>query len=167
MKRGSEKILVQKEVLMNYGKQIIMKNGIEEKDAETTMDVLLYADLRGIDTHGVLRLPLYMNRIKKGLMNNKNNIQTLKSENVAIIDGNNYIGPVAAKLAMEKAIESAKNNTIGMDLVKNNHHYGACAYYSSMAIEHNMIGFTTSNTAPLMAPTGGKERLICRQQHIR
>jgi len=154
-------VIVTKEKLENYCIKHLVSRGINIDDAQTTTDALLYADLRGISSHGVMRLIPYLKRMDLGLMSAENNVSVVsESDTYAVIDGANYIGPVAAKMAMEKAIEKAKKNAIGIALVRNNHHYGACSYYSSMALKHDMIGFTASNAPPLMAPTGGKKRLI-------
>lgn len=156
-----EKIFIDKEILRSYFSELLSRRGIETEDAKTTVDILLEADLRGTDSHGVLRLTVYLERLDLGLMAKKNNIKVVSEDNNhVILDGGNYIGLVGAKLGMEKAIEKAESNTIGMSLIRNNHHYGACSYYSLMAVEHDMLGFTTTNTVPLMAPTGGKKRIV-------
>lgn len=153
--------MITKEKLEAYCIKLLVSRGINRGDAKITADAILYADLRGIDSHGVMRFVTYLQRLDQGLISRENNITTVtESDTFAVIDGGNYIGPVAAKVAMDKAIEKAKKNVVGIALVRNNHHYGACSYYSSMALKHDMIGFTASNTAPLMAPTGGKKRLI-------
>jgi len=161
MTEAVEKVLLDKDVLREYFTELLTRRGIDQRDAEATIDVLLSADLRGIDSHGVLRLAVYLKRLDLGLMAKENNIKIeADSENFVVIDGGNYLGPVAAKLAMEKAIEKAQSRTIGLALVRNNHHYGACCYYTMMSAERDMLGFTTTNTVALMAPTGGKRRVI-------
>lgn len=155
------KVLLDYQVLKKYCTELLTRRGINRADAEITMDILLAADLRGVDTHGVLRFAAYLKRLDLGLLAKENKVTIVsEKDNVVVIDGGNYLGPVAAKLAMSKAIEKAKDNTVALALVRNNHHYGACAYYSMMPLESNMIGFTSTNTAPLMAPTGGKQRII-------
>lgn len=161
MSENIEKVYLDKDVLKYYYTELLIRRGINRNDAETTVEILLAADLRGVESHGVLRLTVYLERLDLGLMAKENRIQIInEKDNFVVIDGGNYLGPVAAKFAMEKAIEKAEEKTVGLALVRNNHHYGACAYYSMMALDHDMIGFTTTNTVALMAPTGGKKRIV-------
>jgi len=155
------KILIEHQILKNYCVELLTRRGIDRADAETTVDIMVTSDLRGVDTHGILRMATYLKRLDLGLLAKDNNITVVaEKDNFVVIDGGNYLGPEAAKMAMSRAIEKAKDNTVGLAFVRNNHHYGACAYYSMMALESDMIGFTSSNGAPVMAPTGGKKRVI-------
>ncbi len=156
-----EKVLVRPEKVMRYAEKLLEHAGLSETDAETVAANLLFANLRGLDTHGVIRLPTYLKRVELGLANKGARPQVVdEGETYAVIDGDNGLGPVAGKMAMELAIRKAKENMIGLAFVRNSQHYGSCAFYTMMAMERGMIGFSTSNTAPLMAPTGGKKRLI-------
>lgn len=156
-----EKVFVQHEKVLDYTKKLLMHYGLREGDANTVAANLLFANLRGLDTHGVMRLPTYLKRLELGLASKEACPEVVKeSGTFAVIDGHNGLGPVAGKLAMEMAVEKARENTIGLTFVRNSQHYGSCAFYTMMAQAQNMVGFSTSNTAPLMAPTGGKKRLI-------
>lgn len=156
-----EKVFVRPEKVLDYVKKLLSHYGLCPEDAETVAANLLFANLRGLDTHGVMRLPTYLKRLELGLAAKDARPEIVQEEDTfAVIDGHNGLGPIAGKRAMEIAIEKAKEHTIGLSFVRNSQHYGSCAFYTMMAQEQNMVGFSTSNTAPLMAPTGGKKRLI-------
>lgn len=156
-----ETVFVQKEKVLRYTEKLLIHYGLSKTDAKIVAANLLFANLRGLDTHGVMRLPTYLKRLELGLASKDAQPQVVDEDrNYAVIDGNNGLGPVAGKLAMELAITKAKENMIGLAFVRNSQHYGSCAFYTMMAMEQNMIGFSTSNTSPLMAPTGGKKRMI-------
>ena len=156
-----QKVLIPAQQVFSYTKALLVQAGLPDADAQTVAENLLFANLRGLDTHGVMRLPTYLKRVELGLANKNAVPQVInEGETYAVIDGNNGLGPVAGKMAMEMAIEKARKNTVGLAFVRNSQHYGSCAFYTMMAMEQGMVGFSTSNTAPLMAPTGGKKRLI-------
>ncbi|WP_153722451.1 Ldh family oxidoreductase [Sporosarcina cascadiensis] len=135
--------------------------GLEDEQAQITTDHMAYADIHGTDTHGIMRLPIYVKRLTANVINKKPNYQILnETSNSLNIDADNGMGHYFTDMAMKKAIEKAKENTIGFVTVKNGNHFGALAPYSRLAAEENMIGFITTNAAPLMAPPGGAERMI-------
>lgn len=141
--------------------EILTKAGITYSDSQLVAKSLTLANLRGVDSHGILRLPVYAKRIKLGLMDKQDKIKVIKEDNVsAIIDGSNYIGQIVGRKATEKAIEKASQNTISMVLAKNSNHFGEAAEYSMMIAENNMIGIVASNTTPLMPPTGGIGKIL-------
>jgi LDH2 family malate/lactate/ureidoglycolate dehydrogenase len=115
----------------------------------------------GLDTHGVIRLKPYMDRIKAGGNNPIPNIRIVK-DNVctALIDADNALGPVGGKQAMELAIEKANSTGIGVVVIKNCNHYGPAGYYARMALKHEMIGVSMTNVLASMPPTGGAEAYI-------
>ncbi|MDA3949182.1 MAG: Ldh family oxidoreductase [Spirochaeta sp.] len=131
--------------------------GMPEKDAETVADVLLFADLRGTHSHGVLRVEHYANRVRKGGMNLKPDLtpRNVKSV-VAAIDADGGVGHVAARRATEQAIEMAQEHGIGLVGVKNSSHCGALAYYVNMALEKKMMSIVSANTDAVVVPFGGK-----------
>lgn len=154
-------ISVEKSKLQDYMTTVFTKVGVDPEVAEISANHLVYADVRGIDTHGVLRFPIYIKRIQQGLINNNPNCRfENETDNTIILDGDNGPGQYSAHLAMEKAMEKAKDNTIGMVFVKGGNHFGAAGTYTDMAAKEGLIGFTTTNTGPLMAPTGGADRIL-------
>jgi L-2-hydroxycarboxylate dehydrogenase (NAD+) len=136
--------------------------GIPEEDSKICSDVLIEADKRGIDSHGINRLkPIYYDRIKEGIINPITKIDMVKEMlSTAVLDGNNGMGQVVAKKAMQIAIDKAKQFGLGMVTVRNSNHYGIAGYYASMAVNNNMIGITGTNARPSTAPTFGVENML-------
>ncbi len=135
-----------------------MKVGLTEKDATTSTDILVHANLRGVDSHGTSRMPYYEGIITDGIITNNPQI-TIKETGPAsaIIDGNNGLGLVIAHKATEKAIEMAKRNGVGMVGAFNSCHCGSLSYYVKMAAEHDLIGMATTNAGPGVIAFGGKK----------
>lgn len=150
------------ETMEKFMKDCLMKSGVPESDAQIVSDVLIESDKRGIDSHGIGRLkPIYIDRIDAGILNPKTKIDIVKeTETTAVLDGNNGMGHVVSKAAMQMAIDKAKKHGMGMTAVKNSTHYGIAGYYSLMAIQAGMIGITGTNARPSIAPTFGVENML-------
>ncbi|MBN2402148.1 MAG: Ldh family oxidoreductase [Spirochaetes bacterium] len=142
--------------------EVFKRIGVPEDDAKVCADVLITADKRGIDSHGVNRLkPIYYDRIKAGTQNPVTNFEIVKEgPTTAVIDGHNGMGHVIAKRAMQMAIDKAKKLGLGMTAVRNSTHYGIAGYYSIMAANEGMIGITGTNARPSVAPTFGVENML-------
>ena len=136
--------------------------GVPEEDAKICADVLITSDKRGIDSHGIGRLkPIYIDRIMDGIINPVTKIKVVKEgPTTAVLDGQNGMGQVISKKAMEMAIEKAENYGMGMVAVRNSNHYGIAGYYVLMAVEAGMIGITGTNARPSIAPTFGVENML-------
>jgi len=136
--------------------------GVPDEDAGICADVLITSDKRGIDSHGIGRLkPIYVDRIIEGIINPVTEIRVVKEgPATAVLDGQNGMGQVISKRAMEMAIEKAAAYGIGMTAVRNSNHYGIAGYYSLMAVEKGMIGITGTNARPSIAPTFGVENML-------
>lgn len=136
--------------------------GVPPEDAAICANVLIAADKRGVDSHGVGRFkPIYLDRIWAGTQNPKSLIEIVReTPSTAVIDGHNGMGHVIAKKAMQLAIDKAEKCGLGMTVVRNSTHYGAAFYYPMMAIEHGMIGMTTTSARPSIAPTWGTEPML-------
>ena len=148
-------------LLKSFIKDVFAKLEVPEEDAEIIADVLIAADLRGINSHGVQRLKMYYDRIKQGIYNPKTKIKIINdNEATAVIDGGCGMGHVIGYKAMKLAIEKAKKYGLGAVAVKNSTHFGIAGYYSMMAIKEGMIGFTTTNTRPSVPPTFGVEPML-------
>lgn len=147
--------------IRHFSNQLLMKVDVPQEEAEIITEVLLEADLREIHSHGFLRLPIYIERIQKGMITNSVHIN-VEQENpvLALLDGNYGAGQVVAYKAMEKSIEKAEQSGIGLVAVKNSNHFGITAYYSLMAAKKDKIGIVISNVAPLMPAIGGAEKVI-------
>jgi LDH2 family malate/lactate/ureidoglycolate dehydrogenase len=141
-----------------WGVRLLQKCNIDETQARTAMKVLITANLRGTDTHGIVMLQHYTRRFVR--------IETrpvsVISENGCntLIDGGNSLGTYASVIAMEKAIEKAEKFGAGVSSVRNSSHYGAAAYYALMAAQKDMIGISTTNAAARLAPWGGIDEFI-------
>lgn len=147
--------------LEEFSTKVFLALGIPEEDAKVTAHILAQADLRGIDSHGVARLPIYAKRLKLGLINKRPNIKVLHEKaGGAIVDGDNGLGQVVAHKAMRLCLKKAKENGVAAVGVRNSNHFGIGAYYAMMALDEDMIGIMATNTSPLMAPFGGKEPLL-------
>ncbi|RPJ09307.1 MAG: Ldh family oxidoreductase [Spirochaetaceae bacterium] len=150
------------DLLERFMTDVFVKVGIPEADAAICANVLITSDKRGIDSHGVGRFkPIYIDRIEAGIINPKTVIDILREgPTTAVLDGNNGMGQVVAKKAMQMAIDKAKHYGMGMVVVRNSNHYGIAGYWSLMAIKENMIGITGTNARPSVAPTFGVENLL-------
>lgn len=149
------------ETLENFMYDVMVGVGVPKSDAKIVADVLVASDKRGIDSHGIARLKMYYDRIKKGQQLATTKL-TIKREapGIALIDANNGMGQVAAKKAMELAIEKAKNVGIGLVAVGHSNHFGIAGYYALMAVEKGMIGMCGTNARPAIAPTWGVEPML-------
>ena len=150
------------EQMENYMINIFKAAGVPEEDAKICADILIESDKRGIDSHGIGRLkPIYIDRIREGIINPITNITVVKEgPTTAVLDGNNGMGQVVSKFAMEMAIDKAKKLGMGMVAVRNSNHYGISGYYATMATKEGMIGMTGTNARPSIAPTFGVENML-------
>jgi len=138
----------------NFMKTAFMKLGVPENDASICSEILITSDLRGIQSHGIGRLLMYVDRIQKGLIERKTKTQIVKDTyTTALIDGNHGIGMVIAHNAMNLAISKAKVYGLGAVAVRNSTHFGIDGYYPLMAVSQNMIGMSFTNARPAVAPT--------------
>jgi len=136
--------------------------GVPEEDAKICADVLITADKRGIDSHGIGRLkPIYIDRIKLGVQKPVTEFEIVREgPTTAVVDGHDGMGHVISKRAMQMAIDKAKKYGMGMVAVRNSTHYGIAGYYALMACEAGMIGITGTNARPSIAPTFGVENML-------
>ena len=140
----------------------IFKNfGLSENHASISTDALINAELVGAYGHGLSRLKMYCDRIKKGLINPRPKIKIKKiSQSISLVDANDSIGFVAADIAIKQAIKNAKKTGIGMVAVKNSGHYGLSGYYAEQAIKKNLITMIYTNAPPAVAPHGSLKSLF-------
>jgi len=147
--------------LEHFALSIFEKIGCPPKDAKLATEVLLSADLRGIDSHGIARLSGYVRLWNKKRVNSTPNIRIVhESPSTAVVDGDSGLGLVIAPFAMEIAIEKARQAGTGWVSVKNSNHFGIAGYHAMMALQHDMIGMAMTNASPLVAPTFSVERLL-------
>jgi len=135
--------------------------GCSDADAELAADVLVSADARGIDSHGVARLAGYVRLFDHGRLNTKPNIKILhESPSTALLDGDRGLGLVVAPKAMEIACEKAAKVGTGWVAVQNSNHFGIAGYHAMKAVSQQMIGWAMTHAAPLVTPTFSKEKLL-------
>lgn len=152
---------VRSEELLRVTVEILERNGVPEEDARVTADCLVSANLQGVDTHGVIRLKVYVDRIKAGGNNPRPRIRVVQETPVtAVMDGDHALGPVGGHRAMTLAIEKAKAAGVGLVTLRNSNHYGMAGYYAMMPLKHDMIGISMTNVLASMPPTGGREARI-------
>ncbi len=147
--------------LFEFTKNILLKMGCPETDASVAANVLLAADLRGVDSHGVARLSGYVRLWEKKRINSTPNIRVVhETPSTAVIDGDAGLGLVVAPFAMQVAIAKAQKVGTGWISVKNSNHYGIAGYHAMLALQHDMIGISLTNASPLVSPTFSKERML-------
>ena len=142
-------------------KKIFINHGLSNNHAVISTNALINAELVGAYSHGVSRLKMYCDRIKKKLINPRPKIKIKKiSQSISYIDANNCIGFVAADIAIKKAIQNAEKTGIGLVAVKNSGHYGLSGYYAEQAVKKNLITMIYTNAPPAVAPHGSSESLF-------
>ena len=147
--------------LRNFCQQAYIKVGVPQDEAEIVADLLVRSDLRGVETHGVTRLPIYIQRLQKGYVRKESKISVVKEKGpTAFWNAHGSMGHVAAFRAMEKAIKKAEELGMGWVSVKDSGHFGVAGLFPMMALKKDFIGYTVSNSAPMMFPWGGRERII-------
>lgn len=135
--------------------------GVPSDEAEIVTNLLIRADLRGVESHGVTRLPIYIKRLQKQFVRKQCTIEIVRQKGAtAFLTANGSMGHVVAHKAMLQAIDLAKNHGIGFVSVKDSGHFGVAGLFPAMALDEDMIGYVCSNSAPMMAPYGGRKRII-------
>jgi LDH2 family malate/lactate/ureidoglycolate dehydrogenase len=152
-----EDIRVDAAALKSFTTEVFIHAGMPPNDAAIEAEVLVWANLRGVDSHGVLRIPWYLDNVDKGWMNPQPKIQILKeTPAVLYIEADRAFGPVVTTMAMDRVIEKASTVGIGWALLRNVTHQGAMAYYALMAAQKQMAGIAIVCSPPNMAPYGAK-----------
>jgi ureidoglycolate dehydrogenase (NAD+) len=154
-------IRVDYEELFEVGTKALELVGVPQADARTAVEMLLYADLRGVGTHGIQRLLMYVPRLRTKLINPRPDIAVdALSPVMRLVDGDDGLGPVVAARGMQEAIAVAKESGMAFVGCKNSNHFGAAAPYAQMACDERMIALVTTNAVPTMAPWGGLKEMV-------
>jgi LDH2 family malate/lactate/ureidoglycolate dehydrogenase len=149
------------DVLQEFTTNVFNKLGVPLDDAKIAADILITADQRGIGSHGLQRLKRYTNGLKTGVMKPIADISVLKeTPNTLLISGGDGLGQVVGYKAMKLVIDKALKNNIAFAAVRDSNHYGIAGYYSMMALEHDLIGLSLTNSAVLVVPTYGKDAIM-------
>lgn len=146
-------------------RQVVMetlgKIGVSEADALIILDTILFANRRGVATHGVGRLPLYVHKVASGHLNPKNEIEVLADNSAyALLDAHNGFGQVVAYSATRMAVEKAKEFGIALVGVRNSNNFGTAGYFGDLAAREGCAAMVFANAAPAIAPTGGNKTIF-------
>src|SRR5438128_2659383 len=130
-------------------------------DADLLGDTLVTADLQGVHSHGVLRVPEYADRLLDRKIDPRGRPRVIREAAAAIlVDGGNSMGQIGATFAMRRAIERARTTNVAVAAVRGSNHCGAMAYYARLALAEDMIGLATTNALPTMAPWGAIDKIL-------
>jgi L-2-hydroxycarboxylate dehydrogenase (NAD+) len=158
----SEYQLTNEDKLKDFTARILENVGVAPQDARVVADVLVAADLRGIESHGVARLEsYYVSRIRAGKLKAQPKYEIVReTETTVLFDADNGLGHPVSKIAMEKVLDKARKHGSAFGAVRNSNHYGIAGYYAMMALDHDMIGISSTNTVRYGAPTFGSDALL-------
>ncbi len=149
-------VKVKRSVLEEFAVDLLKTAGASEKDSQTVASALVWADLRGRHPQGVNRLPIFIQRLQRGLVKSPARMQWKQiAPAAAMLDADNSFGHVAGKAGMERAVELARVEGIGIITVRRSNLYGAASYFAAVAAEANCLGITCTNAVAKVAPYGG------------
>jgi LDH2 family malate/lactate/ureidoglycolate dehydrogenase len=154
-------VRVREEELLAFVERAMTAVGVDEAQARIVADVLVAADRRGIESHGVARLRwFYVDRIRNGRIAARPRYTVVRETATSLLlDAGNGLGHPASHHAMTSAIERAQHSGIAFATVRNSNHFGIAGYYAMMALEHDMIGICTTDSAHFSAPTFGRSKM--------
>jgi LDH2 family malate/lactate/ureidoglycolate dehydrogenase len=155
-------VLVGGEPLTHFCEQVFLRLGVPPEQADSIARNLVQADLEGVASHGVVRLPIYAERLRAGVVNPQPNVRiTRETATTAVVDGDNGMGQWVGVRSMQWAIEKARAGACAFVSVRNSNHYGAAGYYARMAVAHDMIGLSfTIGGINHMTPWGGAQAIL-------
>lgn len=141
---------------------ILQAWGMPQDQAKATVDIMMYADLRGIESHGLMMLPLYDDFRRQGRLNMAPTVQVVRDRGATVlVDGGGGLGHYPSQMAMHAAIKKARDFGVGIATVRNSNHYGPAGAYASMAAEQGLLGLSVSAVyRPGIVPTGGKVPML-------
>ncbi|CAG4991813.1 putative oxidoreductase YjmC [Dyadobacter sp. CECT 9275] len=147
--------------LKEFTESVFLAIGCNPADAELAARVLISADLRGVDSHGIARLAGYVRLYDNGRLNPNPDIKIVyETPSTAVVDGDKGLGLVVAPKAMEIAMEKAEKVGSGWVSVRNSNHFGIAGYHAMLALQKDMIGWTMTNAAPLVTPTFSLDKML-------
>lgn len=156
-----ETLYFTEESLRTFTEQVFEAMGCSKLHAQRAADVLIKADMRGIDSHGVARLAGYFRLWEAGRINTKPSFKVTKERiSAANVDADGGLGLVSGPFAMELAIDKSMRSGIGIVTVHNSNHFGIGCYHGMLASSKQLIGICMTNASPLVAPTNGKSRML-------
>jgi LDH2 family malate/lactate/ureidoglycolate dehydrogenase len=141
--------------------EIFVRCGMSERDADLLAETLVHADLRGIHSHGVLRVPEYVRQLTTAGVNPAGRPCVASIHGGAIVvDGGNSMGQIGGTYAMREVIKTARSTGVAFAAVRGSNHCGAMEWYTLLAAQKNMIGVAGTNALPTMAPWGGLDKIV-------
>ena len=147
--------------LLAFAQAMLVKAGIAQDAAQVGAEVLIRSDASGVASHGLSRLPMYLGRIRQGLVNTSPTVTTVADNGaVLVLDCDNGLGITTVPGIMDRCIERAKKHGLAACTMRNSTHYGVGNYYALKGIENDVVSVLLTNTTPCMAPTGGVDLLI-------
>lgn len=149
------------EELKRIVRDVMTRAGVPDRDAQMLADVLVTTDMRGVHSHGVVRLANYLDCLRSGGIKSAAEPITLKeSASSLMVSAAGGLGVPAAYKTMERLLDKMEGQAIGVATMNHSDHYGAAGYYAVMAADRGYVGFSMSNTCPLVAPTLGRKATI-------
>lgn len=153
--------MITAETLSGFVASLYVAAGLPQEDAALVADSLVRADLWGHSSHGVMRAPWYLDRVRAGTMKPVTKPERVVDAGaIAVIDGHDGVGQVIARHAMTEAVARAKRHGVGIVSVRESNHHGALGYFTRMAAEQGCIGMLVANGSPAMAPWGGRVKVV-------
>jgi ureidoglycolate dehydrogenase (NAD+) len=149
--------VVPRERLETFAAGCLEKLGLQPADAQLVAQTLVAANLRGVDSHGVVRLPHYATRLRNGSVKAQPRISARRTgPSTAVVEGDAGMGQLVATRAMQEAISLARETGMGAAVARDSSHCGACAWFVEMAVKEGMIGVALTHTDSIMVPPGMK-----------
>ncbi|MBU2511377.1 Ldh family oxidoreductase [bacterium] len=157
----TQKTVFKENDLLEIVQGIFQAHGIPTEDAAVIAEGLVCADLRGVYSHGVVRVPMYCQRLRHNLVNRKPNLVIQQTSPASrLLDGDNGMGFIVGKKAMEEAIKLAAEMGVGLVGVRQSGHFGMSAFYLLQALKAEMISFVYTNSSPAMPVWGGRTKFL-------
>jgi LDH2 family malate/lactate/ureidoglycolate dehydrogenase len=154
-------VIVAESELLELAQRALAAGGVSEREAAMTARVLVLADMFGIHTHGISRIPQYLDRIKLGGINGKAEVKvTRAAPGLAIVDGDNGVGPAVGMHALQAAQDCARNAGIGAAFARGSNHFGPVMPYAFLAAQDGFASIIASNATTTIAPTGGRDTRV-------
>lgn len=155
-------VVVPVDVLTAFAREVFEAAGLSAEHAVIVADSLVQTSLRGVDSHGIMRIPLYVGRLKAGYLNPRPDVRVVHEFGAtALVDADDGMGHIATSFGMDRAIELAQRFGVACVGIRNSSHFGAAGYYLLKAIEADVAAILFTNGPPVMAPARGREARIC------
>lgn len=147
--------------LHTFSTKVLTQAGVSQQHARLAADALIQADLEGVDSHGILRLAVYVKRMEENRINPRPHIKFFESSpTVLSVDGDNGLGHIVSTIALDRGIEMAKNLGLAGIAVRNSNHFGTASYYCQRACKHRLASIVLTNSPAGIPPWGGRKAFL-------